>query len=317
MRGTVLASLALVGMAVFPFQAGAADAPPQVSRTPPSASEVVRLWPGKAPGQWETASAESQRDFPAAPGSPPISVTVNVADPTMTVYRPAPAKRNGAAVVVIPGGGFMVLAMQHEGHDVARWLADRGVTAFVLKYRVRDLQIPYADYVKDPAPYDHPFDKYLEAVEPSLGAAVMDAHQAVRLIRQGAARYGIDPKRVGMMGFSAGAITTVRAVTTATPDVRPDFAAPIYGAALKAPVATGAPPLFLVHAQDDPAVPVHKSLALYEAWTLAKAPVELHVFEGGGHGFGLGAPGTPAAAWPELFEAWLRTHKIVPDARSN
>jgi acetyl esterase/lipase len=214
-------------------------------------------------------------------------------------------------VLVIPGGGFMVLAMHHEGYDVGRWLASHGITAFVLKYRVKDLQIPYADYVKDPAPYNHPFDKFLEVTEPSLAVAAMDAQQSMRLIRSQAKSFGIDPAKVGMMGFSAGAITTVRALQTNDVMARPDFAVPVYGASLREPAAKGAPPLFLVHAADDPSVPSFKSIDLYQTWRKANAPVELHMFEHGGHGFGLGKPGTPAAAWPELFLNWLKTNKFI------
>lgn len=271
------------------------------------AQEVVRIWTGDAPLAQPLGIAETS--IKTRSGENDITVITNVSVPTMTVVRPAPGKANGTALLVLPGGAFMALAWDLEGTEVARWLADRGITAFILKYRVSALQ---------PAPTqaNPDFATLLKLLQPKRKLAVADAGQAVALIRRDAARYGIDPNRVGMIGFSAGAITTMGVVLEAEPGQRPDFAAPIYGApGIDAPVAPAqAPPLFLVHAQDDAVVPAQGSTRIFDLWTQAIRPAELHVYAAGGHGFGMRPTGRPVDHWPAAFEAWLEAQGLLKPA---
>lgn len=268
-------------------------------------AEVVRLWPGAAPGTPEWTGPETERADPANPFGP-IIVKTNISDPTLTVVRPARGKANGTAMIVLPGGGFGILAWDIEGTEVARYLADRGITAFVLKYRVGG---------RKPVPGQKPpanLAEMLEAIKPGRKFAVDDAAQAMRLVRRDAARYGIRPDRVGMMGFSAGAITTVGLILEGGADTRPDFAAPIYGMTMMdAPkVPANAPPIFIAAAQDDPLAP--GSLEIYNLWNAAKRPAELHIYDKGGHGFGMRAKNLPVGNWPAAFDAWLIRNGYLP-----
>jgi acetyl esterase/lipase len=265
------------------------------------APEVIRLWPGPAPGTAEWSGNETETVDPANPFGP-ITVISNVATPTMTVFRPAAGTANGTAMVVLPGGGFQILAWDLEGTEVARFLTERGITAFVLKYRVR--KPPAVPGAAPPAT----LEAMLRALAPARTLAIADAAQAMRLVRRDAARFDIRPDRVGMMGFSAGAITTVGLVLEGDASVRPDFVAPIYGTPMVAdPVLPpGAPPAFIVSAQDD--FLAAGSIATYELWTKAKRPAELHLFEVGGHGFGMRAKDKPVGRWPLAFERWLAAH---------
>lgn len=265
--------------------------------------EVVRLWPGTPPGG--SLAKTPERTFPQQIEKKRQLVTISVSEPTMTVMLPPPGKANGTAMVVAPGGGFVSLVWDLEGTEVAEWLNARGVTVFVLKYRV---SLPEANA---PKPADMP--EAARMMEPKRRLAVADAKRAITLIRQGAARWGIDPKRVGMMGFSAGAFTTMGAVLEGNAEERPDFAAPIYGAALLDTVAppADAPPLFIVHAQDDALVPPSASTAIFNAWDKAKRPAELHIYAAGGHGFGMRAQGLPVDRWPSDFEAWLSSRGLI------
>jgi acetyl esterase/lipase len=289
-----LAALALAG------PVGRAEAAP--AQAAPTA-EVVNIWPGAAPGteSWTGVEKDTMRA-----GEPfPVLVT-NVTTPTLTVFRADPAKASGAAMIVAPGGGFQALAYDSEGVMVARWLADRGVTAFVLKYRVRFTPPP------PPAPGgggSADFDTREQVHEAAAQIAMADGLQALRYVRSNAAKYNIDPNKIGFMGFSAGAMTTMRVVQSGSAGERPNLAAPIYGALQpgKSPPADG-PPVFIAAAQDDPMVPVRKSVEIFQAWKGAGLPAELHIYESGGHGFGMLKKTKASDAWPIAFEAWLRGH---------
>jgi len=265
---------------------------------PDRADEVVRVWTGDAPGAAPLSAAETSRRQRS--GENDITVVQNVSVPTLTVVRPAPGTANGTAMVVLPGGAFMALAWDLEGTEVARWLAERGITAFVLKYRVSELQLPPGAATPD-------FAELIRLVQPKRKRAVADAGQAVALIRRGAVKYGIDPDRIGMIGFSAGAVTTLGLVFEGAPEQRPNFAAPIYGMPMipEPVVPAKAPPMFLVHAQDDTTVPPEGSTQVFDLWTKAQRPAELHVYAVGGHGFGMRPKGRPVDHWPAAFEAWL------------
>jgi acetyl esterase/lipase len=289
------ACAALLGIARPAGHAVAADA---AAQTP----EVVRIWPGAAPGTEDWTVVEKDNIGPGS--SVPVLVT-NVTVPTLTVFRPAPGHESGAAVIVAPGGGFQALAFNSEGVMVAKWLAERGVTAFVLKYRVK--------FTPGSAPTGAggaaDFDRRQQVHEASAQIAMADGLQAMRYVRANAAKYRVSPDKIGFMGFSAGAMTTMRVVANAAPGDRPNFAAPIYGAlqAGKSPPADG-PPLFIAAARDDPQVPVRKSVDIFLAWKEAGLPAELHIYETGGHGFGMLKKNKASDHWTAAFEDWLRAH---------
>lgn len=270
----------------------------------PSA-EIVSIWSGAPPGRLapplpETAERQSQ-------GWRDITIIKNVAVPTLTVVRPPAGKANGAAMIILPGGAFAALAWDLEGTEVAQFLAERGITAFVLKYRVRDgTPEMMQKYVASPT-----FETLLDLQKDNRAEAAADARQAVRYLRDHAAAYGIDPARIGMMGFSAGAMTTMRVLHEADDGERPDIAAPIYGAMIEQGAPSKAPPIFVAVAGDDKTTPASMSTDIYTAWRAAGASVELHIFETGDHGFGLGRPGTSSVEWPALFEGWLKTRGFI------
>jgi acetyl esterase/lipase len=251
-----------------------------------------------------------------------------IARPTLTVFRPA--RPSGAAALIIPGGGYIRVVIDKEGFEVGHRLAAAGITGFVLRYRL-------------------PTDGWADAADVPL----QDAQRAMRLIRAGAARFGVDPARVCAMGFSAGghvsaSLATRHGAAVYAPvdaadrePARPDLSGLFYPVMTmarpfahegsreallgKAPtpaqeaaysperhVTPETPPTFLVHAWDDPAVPIENSLGYLTALRAAKVGAEAHLFEAGGHGFGIWlARGKPAAAWPELFLAWARSHQLL------
>jgi acetyl esterase/lipase len=229
----------------------------------------------------------------------------NVTRPTLTPVLPDPAKATGAAVVVAPGGAFMLLSMDHEGWQVAHALADRGIAAFVLKYRL--LPTPKDEKeagaymmrtmmagLQDPA--------RMPTLESPTAAA--DGLAALRLVRAHAGQWGVDPARIGMIGFSAGAMTTLQTVLAAKPGEGPDFFGYIYGPQARIDVPQGAPPMFDAIALDDPLFP-SQGFPIAQAWLAARRPVEIHGYQKGSHGFGLGVPGTTTTLVLDEFTAWL------------
>jgi len=266
--------------------------------------EVVRLWPGNPPGTESWTGAEEAVDA-ELPVAGKVHIVTNVTTPTLTVVRPSQGRANGTAVVLLPGGSFRALAWDLDGTEVARWLAERGITAFILKYRVR----PPTDQAQGGP---ESFDDFVRRTEPARQIATADARQALRLIRGNAGKYGIDAGRVGMIGFSAGAITVMGVALAPEAEARPDFAASLYGAMPTEQVpAAGAPPLFVAAAQDDPQVPWRKSVEIYERWSKAGLAAEIHLFEKGGHGFGMRAHDLPADKWPLALEAWLSSRGLL------
>lgn len=230
----------------------------------------------------------------------------NVTQPTLTPVLPDPEMATGAAVIVVPGGGFMALAMDLEGFKVARVLADHGIAAFVLKYRLHQVPVGLAErgqYIQN---------RLMKALESPEGAwglkeplAVEDALAALRLVREHSQQWGINAGRVGIMGFSAGAITSLGAVLDAAPGQGPDFVGYIYGPMDALEVPEHAPPLFVAVALDDQLVPPGDTFGVVNAWRQAKRPVEFHAYQKGGHGFGTGVPGTTTSLIMPQFEAWL------------
>lgn len=274
--------------------------------SPQPAPEVVRLWPGQALGTESWTGAEEEADA-ELPNIGKVHVITNVTVPTLTIFRPKAGQANGTAVIVVPGGAFRALPWDLDGVETGRWLTAHGITAFVLKYRVRP---------PSGAPADRTFDDFAQRTEPARHIAVADAERAVALIRSRARQFGIAPHRIGMIGFSAGAMTTMDAALDPDVSSRPDFAASLYGALLtqKAPPAD-APPLFIVAAQDDPELSPEKSTEIFDAWTKAGRSAELHLYEHGGHGFGFRQHHTTSDHWPAAFKAWLSSHGFLAPSK--
>ncbi len=273
---------------------------------------TLNLWPHGAPGAQPDAAAEA--DMTTAKDNliagKPVVRLGNVSVPTLTVYSPA-GKNTGAAIVVFPGGAYHILAIDLEGTEVCDWLNSIGVTCVLVKYRV-----------PDSGPY------------PKSSAALQDAQRAVGMARAHAAEWHIDPKRIGVLGFSAGghlaaALSTHFEQRLYDPvdaadqvSCRPDFAVIVYPGYLAwseknfAPnaeihVTEKTPPTFLVQAEDDP-VHVENSTVYFLALKNAKVPAEMHLYANGGHGYGLRRTELPITGWPKLVEEWLRTIQVVP-----
>jgi acetyl esterase/lipase len=275
-------------------------------------AEAIELWPvGRVPGSDGVTVTRQvlERGSPAAHDR----AVMHVSRPILEVFRPE--KPNGAAMILLPGGGYVRLAVDKEGAGGARRLTQEGITCFVLNYRL-------------------PLDRWGAGYD----AALQDVQRAVRLVRYNAAMFGLDPKRIGVMGFSAGghlaaaSLTRFDARSYAAVDAadnmsaRPDVVALGYafinlgarslnglpaskeaGKALNERVVGGLPPVFLLHASDDTSVPVSNSLVMYQALKAAGVPAEMHIYQEGGHGFGFSLPADrPASLWPDAFTAWLR-----------
>jgi len=235
----------------------------------------------------------------------------NVTVPTLTPVLPDPAKATGAAVIVAPGGAFMLLSMEHEGWSVARWLADHGIAAFVLKYRLN--QTP-ADTAQASAYMGKRMAESLRDPTAAPGIteprATLDALAALKLVRGKAGAWGVDARRVGMIGFSAGAMTTLNAALEGKGSDRPAFIGYVYGPMLAREAPADAPPMFAAIANDDRLFP-NPSYALVEAWRRAHVPVELHAYERGDHGFGIGKPGTTTMGVMPQFLSWMEMRGLL------
>lgn len=264
---------------------------------------TIPLWPNGAPG---TEHWTHEEQITAA--LPPFDIPVvrNVVQPSLTAFLPDPARATGTAVIVCPGGAFHFLAIDHEGYDVARWLNERGVAAFVLRYRV--------------IPTKHDDQEFMQQVHDTLADrenngdvmreaglwGIADGRQAVRLVRQRSTEWGIAPDRIGIMGFSAGGVVAAGVAALYDAASRPDFAAPIYPAPWQiGTLPDDAPPLFIAVASDD-AFAASACIPLYTTWTTAGHSAELHVYAKGAHGFGMFTQGLPTDHWIDRFGDWLQ-----------
>src|SRR6266571_3177862 len=305
---------------VFAFGGLSAQAP--VWQPSPGHTQVP-IWPGTAPDAQPVAGPEESHWWPTGPSGPPGGFTVyHVSRPTMTVYSPT-GKNTGAAVVVFPGGGYQILAIDLEGTEVCDWLTSNGITCVLLRYRV---------------PNSGPSWDQLCGCDLTTRASMPleDAQRTVGLVRFHAAEWHIDPRKIGVLGFSAGG-HLVAAVSThcdarVYPAVdaadrescRPDFAVALYPGHLfiaydkfelnpDIHVRGDTPPTFLLQAENDNVDDVRNSLVYYIALKNAGVPAELHVYAEGGHAFGLRRTARPIAAWPRLVETWLKTIGMISD----
>ena len=283
-----------------------------------SLNPVIRLWPDGPPSGLPGVGPETTFRAPAAGGAE-TTMLRNVSDPTLTVFAPDPAKANGVGVIVCPGGGWRILAWEHEGIDLARWLAARGYAAFLLKYRLRGTPPDPAEFAEASAKLAASLPTVIpgavapralsdlvrdEKIVRAREVAADDGRRAVQIVRERAGEWGVQPDRIGMIGFSAGAFLTADLIMD--PRAAPlAFAAPIYGGETQGrPVPADAPPLFTVIAQDDRLL-FRVVEGLYADWSSADRPAELHIFARGGHGFGMARLGLPVDRWIDLFGDWL------------
>jgi acetyl esterase/lipase len=279
----------------------------------------LEVWPGKVPDETDKIGAERFRMSPALDRkqvevTEPTRMITDVTKPSITIYRPAKEKDTGTAVLICPGGGYWNLYWQLEGEEVAAWLNSIGATGIILKYRVpRRPDEPQGEPARRP---------------------LQDAQRAVSLVRSKAAEWGINPERIGIVGFSAGghlAIATATSFEKRTyepvDDVdkiscRPDFAIPVYSGYLKpkdkdelAPgihIPFGTPPVFLVHGGDDIVSPPEHSVLMYLALKRAGIPAELHVYASTTHDFGVRTNDRPYSKWTESCASWLRDQGFLP-----
>jgi acetyl esterase/lipase/type 1 glutamine amidotransferase len=295
-----------------------------------AAAKVIPVWPDRAPGSegWTHKEVEYRNEWDRK------AMVRNVTTPTLTAFLPDSAVATGAAVVVCPGGGFRFLSWQSEGTEVAEWLQQRGVAAFVLRYRVLETPASDEDFRKEMAAFfrgmadrrerpaageaekrEAPKDQVRPAIPESMRKAaalgIADGRQAIKVVRQHATEWGIKPDRIGIMGFSAGGMVTMGVAMDHDAESRPDFAAPIYGGGTNgAKVPDDAPPLFILCASDD-RLAAAGSARLYSEWKAANRPVELHIYEKGGHGFGMTPRGLPVDRWIERFGDWLGQRGLI------
>jgi acetyl esterase/lipase len=253
----------------------------------PANSQTVNIWPGVAPGSENWTQKERVIE-----NTPLGTVVFNVVTPTLTAYLPDRAKATGTGVIIAPGGAFVALAVDLEGANVARWLRERGVAAFVLKYRIMEKRgegIP-ANMNMDEA------GKY----------GIADGIQALKVVRQHAAEWGVSPDRIGFMGFSAGAMVASGTLLQEDAAARPNFAAMIYGGPFGAMprIPAKLPPMFLAWAQDDN-VALGAIVKFYDALKSAGHRPEAHIFGAGGHGFGMKKQGTSSDHWIDDFYYWV------------
>ena len=296
---------ALIGAGLALLLAGGATAAP-------GPSQVLPLYPA---GTVKPLPVPEIRENPARNGQLNIR---NVGLPTLELFRPA-GKANGTAVIVVPGGGFMNLVYDVEGTAVAKRLAQQGFTAFVLKYRL--IQTP-AELAAMQAKMMNDMGGVLTRAKtgsprelprfPGEDLAQQDTARAVRLVREEAARFGVDARRVGVVGFSAGAFAAAD-VAIGDPAGRPDFVGLIYGG-LRTPVPHGAPPAFIATAADDQMLP-NDPVPLYTAWRATGSQAELHIYERGGHGFGMTTQGATSDHWFDEFIWWLESRGLAGQPR--
>jgi acetyl esterase/lipase len=302
--GLLRSRLAAVGLALALATGAQAQDDKMVPTPIPAQPNAIELNTGALPGATSPESWHRQYNSLFAR---------NVTVATLTPFLPDPAKATGAAVIVAPGGGFRTLSMENEGWDVARALADKGVAAFVLKYRLNQTPPDMPSFERS---MTEMFSGAARAPRPSpqtamanLASQLADSRAAFALVRQHAAEWRVDPDRVGMIGFSAGAMLTLT-TTMAGDDAKPAFIGLIYGSLSPVTVPADAPPMFVALAADDPLFG-NSGMGLIDSWRAAKRPVEFHLYERGGHGFGMYQKTTTSTGWFDAYVRWIGMHGML------
>ncbi|HYM77710.1 MAG TPA: alpha/beta hydrolase [Candidatus Dormibacteraeota bacterium] len=270
----------------------------------PVTPKVINIWPGVAPGSEQWKQPETTL------GSGPMQRIVNVTAPTLTAYLPDTATATGTAVIIAPGGGFIFLGT--DTHEVAEWLAARGIAGFVLKYRTAQLegqdeaQLNQSGRARFGAQLN---DHALIAEDGKYGIA--DGIQAIKVVRAHAAEWGISADRIVFMGFSAGGMIAEFASVQPDASARPNYAAPIYGAPFPVPpIPEGVPPFFMEMAQDD-TLAGPQIVAFYDALKAAGYKPEFHIYSSGGHGWGMRKQGKSSDHWIDDFYYWLEAQGLT------
>lgn len=274
---------------------------------------VIPLYQGAAPGSedWNWSEAEQ---FSKAWQT---QVVYNISKPTLTVFKPEAGKANGTSVVICPGGGFHALSINSEGFDVAKYLVDKGVTCFVLKYRLIHCLTddPAMEFMSKMGKKE-----FEDQTKQLIPLAIEDGRNAIAYVRKNASSYNLSPDRIGIIGFSAGGTVTSGSVFDYTALNKPNFVAPIYAffpEEMQKTVPADAPPMFLAVASNDQLNLVPHTLKLYQSWWSAKKPVELHVYAGGGHGFGIRTQNIPTDKWIDRFAEWMGVSGFLPAPSAN
>ncbi|MHA7898954.1 MAG: alpha/beta hydrolase [Henriciella sp.] len=300
---------------VLSLTAVADDQPEQLPFQPVEAeldAGAIPLYDGAAPGSEGVELEEIWRDAGTE------RWITNVTEPTLLPVLPADPDATRAAVIVIPGGGFQFVSIDNEGYPIAEWLAEQGVAAFLLKYRTMETPSDTAGYAEHmrilwaPEPGDPQID-----VTQGIPFAVADAQAALNLVRENADAWGFDADKVGMLGFSAGAMTTLGVTLADGEDApKPDYIGYIYGPMTPVDVPATAPPMFNALAADDPLFK-DQGFGLVEAWQAAGVPVEFHYYQSGGHGFGSYKRGVPADDWFDQFTRWMAAQDLLAPATAD
>ena len=308
-RSLVVFSLTSASLLTVAIAQETNNSKPEQSATSAAAPKVINLWPGIAPG------SEQWKQMEATIGSGPMQTIVNVTTPTLTACLPDPAKATGTAVIIAPGGGFIFLGT--DTHEIVEWLAARGIAGFVLKYRTaplegeNDAQLRQAGGARFGVQLGN---HALIAEDGKYGIA--DGIQAIKVVREHAAEWGLSPDRIVFMGFSAGGMITE--YTAVQPDVSagPNYAAPIYGAPFPdvPPIPKGLPPFFMEMAQDD-MLAGPQIVAFYDALKAAGYKPEFHIYEHGGHGWSMRKQGTTSDHWIDEFYWWLEAHGLTKPSK--
>lgn len=308
-------TLGFAASVAAPIQAQEA---PSTPATVSAGGKVIPIWPGVAPGSegWTQKEVESR-------GLDGKRQFRNVVTPTLAAYLPDATTATGAAVIVCPGGGFRFLSWDSEGTEVAEWLRKRGVAAFVLKYRTKQTAASQQEYAREMAAFMGTLIRFKDrgsldgsrALAADLrvdsAAGIADGRQAVKFVRQHASEWGVKPDRIGIMGFSAGGVITTAVAMGDDVESLPDFAATIYAPFFgDAEVPRNAPPLFILCAADD-SIAEAGCVRLYSTWRDAGRRAELHIYETGGHGFGMTPKGQPVDHWVQRLGDWLGQRKVI------
>jgi acetyl esterase/lipase len=315
-----VASLALLALVSTPIAVWAADPAP----------------PGPGPNEFDAMLKAHPPEPAAAPAIKPLALSKdgsastaqwekmegwltvrNVTQPALYPVIPDKGKATGTSVIIAPGGAFLTLSFDTEGMEEAKYLAARGITCFVLAYRVDPTPKEVSGLIKaigDRMGNAPPNMTHGEIAAPAEKSAQADGLSAVSYVRSHAAEYSIDPNKIGLIGFSAGGMTTMNVATAYTAASRPDFIGVIYGAMPQRPVPKDAPPAFIAVAADDPLL-AHASVPMFDAWQAAGKSAELHIYAHGSHGFGMRKVGTSADHWIDDFYNWLIGEHLTAAAK--